>query len=142
MFILTFKSVIVPETPETTIFEGYGLPTSATSVRIVIGVEFVKVVVVCAKAARLKTAKIKTKLLKKDKVFIFLLEKLKLKVFGTEILLNSIIPCLGGNQIYKTITSNITLSDSNLSIDFVYFTKSDNLVSIFKCCLQIVKVIG
>jgi hypothetical protein len=73
-------SVTVPDNPDTVIFEGYGsdspaIPLAAS--RSTIGCGLVNVV--CAKAATVKTARIKTKLLKKDKIFIFLLEKLKTK---------------------------------------------------------------
>jgi transposase-like protein len=54
---------------------------------MVIDARLSKVVVVCATAATVKTARIKIKVLKKDKIFIFLLEKLKTnKVFITQIL--------------------------------------------------------
>jgi hypothetical protein len=73
---------IVPDNPETVMFEGYGVAAPGTVLvplpvasLIVIGAELVKVF--CAKAATLKTAKIKIKLLKKDKTFIVSPRKIK-----------------------------------------------------------------
>jgi len=74
-FNLILMSVTVPDKPETVTFEGYGVATAASL--IVIGAGLLKVV--CANAETVKTAKTKIKLLKKDKTFIFLLEKLKTK---------------------------------------------------------------
>jgi hypothetical protein len=74
-FNLTLISVTVPDRPETVTFAGYGVAIAASLIII----RSVLSNVVCAKAATVKTAKIKTKLLKKDKIFIFLLEKLKAK---------------------------------------------------------------
>jgi hypothetical protein len=72
---------IVPGNPETVIVEGYGVAGAPASVPVlslmVIGVGLLKVVVVCAKAATVKTAKIKIKLLKKDKTFIVPPRKIK-----------------------------------------------------------------
>jgi hypothetical protein len=80
-FNLTLISVTVPVNPETVMFEGYGvaLPANSVPTGSLIIIRSGLVNVVCAKAATVKTAKIKTKLLKKDKIFIFLLEKLKAK---------------------------------------------------------------
>lgn len=74
-FIRTLRSVTVPLTPVTVMFDGYGV-AGAVSL-MVIGAILLKVVVVCANAATVKTANIKIKLLKKVDTFIFLLEKLK-----------------------------------------------------------------
>jgi len=85
---------MVPDKPATVMVEGYGVAGLGTVLvplivasLMVMDARLSKVVVVCATAATVKTARIKIKVLKKDKIFIFLLEKLKTnKVFITQIL--------------------------------------------------------
>jgi hypothetical protein len=74
-FNLILMSVTVPVNPETVTFDGYGVAIAASL--MVIRAVFSNVPVVCAKAATVKTAKIKIKLLKKDKTFIVPPRKIK-----------------------------------------------------------------
>ena len=96
---------------------------------MVIGAELVKVIVVCAKAAAVKTARIKNKLLKKVKIFIFLLEKLKTKsvvAFIDFAKFNNIVS-RGELNLQNTRIRKITLFTSSLSMSFSNENKAVSL---------------
>jgi len=89
----------------------------------------VKVIVVCAKAAAVKTARIKNKLLKKVKIFIFLLEKLKTKsvvAFIDFAKFNNIVS-RGELNLQNTRIRKITLFTSSLSMSFSNENKAASL---------------
>jgi len=127
---------MVPDKPATVMVEGYGVAVPGTVLApvpvaslMVIGVVFSKVLVVCATAATVKTARIKNKLLKKDKIFIFLLEKLKTKkccsIYGFRYIQK--YSFTGELNLQNTRIRKITLFTSSLSMSFSNENKAVSL---------------